>query len=123
MIKYLGSKRALVPELGRIADAVGARTAVDLFTGTTRVAQELKRRGVRVTGVDTASYSGVLGSCYLATDARTVDAPALSRALERLAALPGERGYFTETFCERARFLHPDNGKRVDAVRRVIEED
>ena len=41
MIKYLGSKRKLVPVLGAIADAVGATTAVDLFTGTTRVAQEL----------------------------------------------------------------------------------
>ena len=44
MIKYLGSKRTLVPVLSEIATSVGARTAVDLFTGTTRVAQELKRQ-------------------------------------------------------------------------------
>ncbi|WP_148570742.1 DNA adenine methylase [Nocardioides caldifontis] len=122
MIKYLGSKRALVPVLGSIATAVGARTAVDLFTGTTRVAQELKRRGLHVTGVDTASYSGVLGDCFLATDALQVDQAELLRALAHLASLPGERGYFTETFCENARFVHPRNGMRVDAVRRAIEE-
>ena len=58
MIKYLGSKRLLVPVLGEIADAVGAGTAVDLFTGTTRVAQEFKRRGIEVTATDSASYSG-----------------------------------------------------------------
>src|SRR5699024_6390895 len=46
LIKYLGSKRALVPVLGEIVATLEARTAVDLFTGTTRVAQEFKRRGV-----------------------------------------------------------------------------
>jgi adenine-specific DNA-methyltransferase len=123
VIKYLGSKRTLVPVLGEIASAVGAVTAVDLFTGTTRVAQEFKRRGMHVTAVDLASYSGVLGECYISTDADTVDVAALDRALTRLAALPGVRGYFTETFCERARFLHPKNGVRVDAIRAAIEEE
>jgi adenine-specific DNA-methyltransferase len=123
VIKYLGSKRTLVPALGAIATAVGAVTAVDLFTGTTRVAQEFKRRGLHVTAVDVASYSGVLARCYVSTDARDVDLTALDDAIARLAALPGVRGYFTETFCERARFLQPKNGMRVDAIRTAIEEE
>ncbi|MDX6324097.1 MAG: adenine-specific DNA-methyltransferase [Nocardioidaceae bacterium] len=122
MIKYLGSKRTLVPVLGRIAAAVEARTAVDLFTGTTRVAQELKRRGLHVTAVDTATYSALLGECFISTDAREVDTEALTAALTDLEALPGVSGYFTETFCETARFLQPKNGRRVDAIRTAIEE-
>jgi adenine-specific DNA-methyltransferase len=122
VIKYLGSKRTLVPVLGRIASAVGARTAVDLFTGTTRVAQELKRRGMHVTAVDTATYSAILAECFIATDAREVDSEALDGALAELDALPGTRGYFTETFCETARFLQPKNGRRVDAIRTALEE-
>jgi adenine-specific DNA-methyltransferase len=122
VIKYLGSKRTLVPVLGDLASALDAHTAVDLFTGTTRVAQELKRRGLHVTAVDTASYSGVLGECYVTTDADSVDLAALDAALGELAALPGVRGYFTETFCERSRFLQPKNGMRVDAIRTAIEE-
>ena len=55
MIKYLGSKRTLVPVLGAMAAASGAATAVDLFTGTTRVAQEFKRRGLLVTASDIAT--------------------------------------------------------------------
>ena len=55
VIKYLGSKRVLVPVLGDIASAAGATTAVDLFTGTTRVAQEFKRRGIAVTGAAIAT--------------------------------------------------------------------
>ena len=65
MIKYLGSKRRLVPVLGELFTASRSRTALDLFTGTTRVAQELKRRGGYVTAVDTARYSEVFARCYI----------------------------------------------------------
>jgi adenine-specific DNA-methyltransferase len=123
MIKYLGSKRRLVPVLGNILHACGARTAVDLFTGTTRVAQEFKRRGARVWANDTARYSEILARCYVATDARTVDRGTLEAALDRLNAMPGQDGYFTETFCRRARYLHPRNGARVDAIRDALERD
>ena len=62
VIKYLGSKRRLVPQLVAIARAIpGARTALDLFTGTTRVAQGLKAAGMEVTANDLASYSAVFG--------------------------------------------------------------
>lgn len=122
MIKYLGSKRLLAPVLGDIAEAVGARTALDLFTGTTRVAQEYKRRGVHVTATDVATYAHVLAQCFVAIDSTGVDKDELAEILDELAALPGRRGYFTETFCERSRYLHPDNGARVDAIRDRIEE-
>jgi adenine-specific DNA-methyltransferase len=123
MIKYLGSKRILVPVLGDIAVGVDARTAVDLFTGTTRVAQEFKRRGLHVTATDVATYSEVLSDCYIATDARAVDLQELDNELKRLMALPPESGYFTETFCERSRYFQPKNGARVDAIRSVLERD
>ena len=122
MIKYLGSKRTLVPLLGEIAERVGARTAVDLFTGTTRVAQELKRRGIHVTATDLATYSQALSDCYIATDATTVDLAALDDELARLSALPGRAGYVTRTFCEEARFFQPKNGARIDAIRDALEE-
>src|SRR2546423_15241233 len=97
VIKYLGSKRRLVPALGELCERAGARTALDLFTGTTRVAQEFKRRGARVWAVDSARYSEVLAHCYVATDACAVDEGALAGALARLAALPGRDGHVTET--------------------------
>ncbi|HVX68127.1 MAG TPA: DNA adenine methylase [Mycobacteriales bacterium] len=122
MIKYLGSKRNLVPVLGAMARAVDARTAVDLFAGTTRVAQELKRSGVAVTAVDVATYTEVLARCFVATDADRVDQEALRCALEDLALVRGERGYFTRTFCEDARFFQPKNGMRVDAIRTAIQQ-
>ena len=121
VIKYLGSKRVLVPVLGEIATAVGASTAVDLFTGTTRVAQELKRRGLEVTATDVASYSEVLSDCYVATDAEAVNGIELAEEIARLNELPGRPGYVTRTFCEASRYFQPHNGARIDAIRDAIE--
>lgn len=121
MIKYLGSKRALVGVLGAVAEATGARTAVDLFTGTTRVAQEFKRRGIEVTAVDLASYSAVLAECYIAADADAVDTAELDAVLTELNALPGRPGYVTRHFCEQARYFQPQNGARIDAIRDRLE--
>ena len=123
MIKYLGSKRVLVPVLGAIAAAAEAVTAVDLFTGTTRVAQEFKRRGIHVTATDVATYSEVLSDCYIATDAETVDHDGLRREIARLNALPRKPGYVTRTFCEQSRYFQPHNGARIDAIRAAIDRD
>ena len=122
MIKYLGSKRRLVGELGELFTTARAETALDLFTGTTRVAQEFCRRGGFVTCVDTAAYAEVLAQCYVVTEAGEVDADELADALARLSALPDRRGYVTDVFCERARYFHPDNGVRIDAIRDGIDE-
>ncbi|MGB7962052.1 MAG: DNA adenine methylase [Propionicimonas sp.] len=121
MIKYLGSKRRLVGEIGNLLTATGATTAVDLFTGTTRVAQEFCRRGAHVTAVDVASYSEVLAQCYVETDVATIDPAEVTEALRRLSALPERRGYVTEVFAEQARYFHPDNARRIDAIRDGIE--
>ncbi len=121
MIKYLGSKRRLVGELGNLLTATGATTAVDLFTGTTRVAQEFCRRGAHVTAVDLASYSEVLAQCYVETDVAAIDQADVTEALGRLSALPDRRGYVTEVFAEQARYFHPDNARRIDAIRDGID--
>jgi len=123
LIKYLGSKRRLVPVLTRLCETADARTALDLFTGTTRVAQAFKRTGARVTAVDSARYSDVFARAYISSDAREVDLAALTAVIDDLNARPGVPGYFTETFCERSRFFQPFNGARVDAIRDAIERE
>ena len=123
MIKYIGSKRRLVPVLGDLLSISEARTALDLFTGTTRVAQEFKRRGAHVTSVDTARYSEVFAQCHIATDAADIDTDDLHSALAYLSGLPGEAGYFTETFCVKSRYFQPFNGERVDAIRNALDRE
>jgi adenine-specific DNA-methyltransferase len=123
VIKYIGSKRRLVPVLAGLCEAAAARTALDLFTGTTRVAQAFKQTGAHVTALDTARYSEVFAQCYIATDGDRVDREELTDAIAMLNALPGDPGYFTETFCVRSRFFQPANGARIDAIRAAIERD
>ncbi len=112
-----------MPVLGDICAAAHATKALDLFTGTTRVAQEFKRRGAHVTAVDSARYSEVFAQCYVALDGDEADVAALNDALADLAARPGVDGYVTETFCVQSRFFQPDNGRRIDAIRDAIEAD
>jgi adenine-specific DNA-methyltransferase len=121
VIKYLGSKRRLVPVLARICAASGATTALDLFTGTTRVAQAFKAQGVHVTAVDTARYSHVFAQCYIEADAAATDVRALRAAITHLNAIPGKPGYVHDTFSQDARFFQPFNAARIDAVRDAID--
>ncbi len=119
MIKYIGSKRLLAPMIEDAVAALPVRSAVDLFAGTTRVGQALRRRGVEVISNDSATYSEAFGIAYVESEAE-VDRGRLPELLDHLASLPGRRGYVTRTFCEQARFFHPDNGRRIDAIRDEI---
>ncbi len=120
MIKYLGSKRVLLPRiLEQIEPLEGVRTVLDLFSGTSRVAHALKRRGYRVHANDHNAYAATLATCYVQADQRRWLTPA-TRLIAELDALPGTAGWFTETFCVRSRYLQPANGARVDAIRERI---
>ena len=120
MIKYLGSKRTLIPViLSAVRLAVNAESVIDLFSGTSRVGHALKREGYRVFSNDVNAYAATLARCYVQADAQDVLLDA-QRLVQEFNALPGASGYFTETFCVRSRFFQPKNGARVDAIREEI---
>ena len=123
MIKYLGSKRRLVSVLGDLCVRSGAKSALDMFTGTTRVAQEFKRQGLYVTAVDTARYSFVFANCHIGMDQDELDISELESILDYLLQKPGYSGYFTEVFCKKSRFFQPFNGEKIDAVRDAIRDE
>ncbi len=123
MIKYIGSKRRLVPVLARICEASGARSALDLFTGTTRVAQAFKAQGVHLTAVDSARYAYAFARTYIEADAATTDSGALTAAITHLNSLPGREGYVTEMFSRQARFFQAHNAMRIDAARDAIDSE
>ena len=123
MIKYLGSKRTLIPALTQLGKASGAKTALDLFTGTTRVAQAFKKLGMTVTASDVASYAECFGKTWIELDSGAVNHGELTAAIAELNQLKGEAGYFTEKFCVEARYFQPKNGEKVDAMRERIETD
>jgi adenine-specific DNA-methyltransferase len=120
VIKYLGSKRVLLPRLLELVAAIsGPCTVLDLFSGTSRVGHALKRAGYRVIANDHNAYAHALGTCYVQADAsRWLRETRM--LVDEFNALPGRAGYFTTTFCEEARFFMPRNGARVDAIREAI---
>jgi len=122
MIKYIGSKRVLVPRIVATIQALpDVHTVLDLFSGTTRVSHALKRSGFCVTANDHNTYAYILARCYVQADRTRVLADA-ERLIPELSAQPPSPGYFTETFCVRSRFFHPKNGARIDAIRERIAQ-
>jgi adenine-specific DNA-methyltransferase len=120
VIKYLGSKRTLLPSILAAVRAVpGARTVVDLFSGTARVGHALKAAGYRVLANDHLAYAHALARCYVQADRERVERDARS-LLAELGRLRGAPGWFTETYCERARYFQPHNGARIEAIREAI---
>lgn len=120
MIKYLGSKRTLLPLLVETIQLLAAPESVlDLFSGTSRVGHALKRAGLRVRANDHNAYAAALARCYVQADAGA-QAKAASKLIAEFNALPGRPGWFTETYCERSLFFQPRNGARIDAIRDAI---
>lgn len=120
MIKYIGSKRTLIPViLEAVRRAANAHSVIDLFSGTSRVGHALKAAGYRVFSNDHNAYAAALARCYVQADAEDVldDAKKLVREFN---GMKGEPGYFTETFCVKSRFFQPKNGARIDAIREAI---
>jgi len=122
-IKYIGSKRTLVPMIANIVGALpDVERVCDLFTGTTRVAQALKAQGNFVVANDVATYSYELALSAIEADRDELDLERLQSWIDELNALPGYRGYYTKTFCEDSRYFQPVNGERIDAIRDAIDE-
>lgn len=120
MIKYIGSKRVLVPQIvGAVSAFPESNRVLDLFSGTSRVSRALKASGRCVTANDHLAYASTLARCYVQADASRWLSDA-KRLLDELAEVRPDPGYFTRVFCEEARYFQPKNGARVDAIREEI---
>ena len=108
-----------MPRLVNVLTEGTPRTALDLFSGTSRVGHALKRAGVRVHANDHNAYAHALARCYVAADARRWRARA-EKLIAELDALRGRAGWFTETYAVRSRYLKPANAARAEAIRARI---
>ncbi len=126
MIKYIGSKRALLPWLTSVVEFIqryeAIRTILDPFSGSGRVAHAFKARGFHVTASDYARYSYILAKALVENDAEVYPPARLQPLLDYLNSLPGEPGWFTEKYAEKARFFQPANAARIEAIRKAIDE-
>lgn len=121
MIKYLGSKRTLIPLIMDVVSDVNPDVVGDAFSGTSRVGHALKRSRYKVLSNDLSTYAHVLAKCYVEADSEQLlsDAVRIIADLSRVEPCPG---WFTETYCEKARFFQPKNGAKIESIRNAISD-
>jgi adenine-specific DNA-methyltransferase len=121
VIKYIGSKRTLIPAILEVVRGFPrACSVLDLFSGTSRVGHALKAAGYRVLANDHNAYAATLARCYVQADAGDV-LDAGKALVGEFNALKGSPGWFTDTYCVKSRFFQPKNGERIDAIREAID--
>lgn len=123
MIKYLGSKKQLIPWIVKtIKDNFEhIDSAFDVFSGTSRVSLALKEQGIQVHANDHNTFAFHIANCYVATNKEELPKD-IEKIINHLNNLPAKSGFFTENYCLKARFFHPKNGEKVDAIRDEIDK-
>ncbi|MBX9928364.1 MAG: DNA adenine methylase [Gemmatimonadaceae bacterium] len=120
MLKYLGSKRRLVPRIVALIDAMPrVRSVIDLFSGSARVAHALKGAGYQLFTNDHNQYAHTVALGVVQADAE-VHAARVERELRALASAAPVDGWFTQRYARDARFFHPENAARIEGVREAI---
>jgi adenine-specific DNA-methyltransferase len=125
-VKYLGSKRDLLPYIGKIVSDIGdVRTAIDAFSGTTRVAQYLRQSGIATTTSDLSWAT----TCYAGTYVHNGNNAHLQTHVDIMNGLDGVDGWLTANYTgegsteEKAdgRCFQAKNTRRADAARDYID--
>ena len=129
-VKYIGSKAALVNEILSFVEANippgDPKTIIDVFTGTTRVAQAFRSKGWATTTSDLSWAAEAYAHAFVL---RTAESGArIPNLLSQLAALPpAESGWITSNYCDVVtaaggvvKMWKPVNGRKADAMREQI---
>lgn len=121
-IKYTGSKLKILPYILQMIQPLQVNTALDAFSGTTRVAQAFAQIGFDTTANDISEWSKVFATCFL--KATAPDSYYLPM-IEYLNSLKGEYGWFSEHYGgegpEGKRPFQLKNTMRLDAIREEID--
>ncbi|MBR6032234.1 MAG: DNA adenine methylase [Bacteroidaceae bacterium] len=122
-IKYTGSKLKILPYIIDMVGELGVKSALDAFSGTTRVAQAFSQIGYDTTSNDISVWSEVFGTCYLLS--KQPDSFYIPY-LEELNSLEGYKGWFSENYGGEGEDgkmpFQMKNTMRLDAIRDKIDE-
>lgn len=128
-VKYIGSKASLIPYIMKLIDdelpGAAGRSVIDVFTGTTRVAQALKKKGFQVITSDLSWASEAYANTWIANEGSNLH---LQGYIDTLNTLDGENGWITKNYCDVRgeansiiRVWQAKNGRRADAIRDTIQ--
>lgn len=122
-IKYVGSKLKILPHIIQIINGLKIRTALDAFSGTTRVAQAFSQLGFDTSANDIAEYSEIFGHCYLLS---TKPNEFYQKFIDELNSLKGTFGWFSQHYGGEneagKRPFQLKNTMKLDTIRDKIDE-
>lgn len=126
-VPYMGSKAKLVDYITDISIyKLNIKSAIDVFTGTTRVAQAFRQNGIRTVTADISQASKIYSSAFISQQSTLH----LSKHINEMNNLPGYDGWFTKNYSGRGdvsapratgRFAQPKNTRKIDAARDYVE--
>jgi adenine-specific DNA-methyltransferase len=92
-IRYLGSKSKIIPLIAEVIESLDLKdkTLIDVFTGTTRVAQAFKSLGYRVTTSDLSWASEAYSHAMICNSG---DMSHLQQYIDELNALDPSPGWW-----------------------------
>jgi adenine-specific DNA-methyltransferase len=128
-VKYIGSKAALIPYILKCIDENippgTIQRTIDVFTGTTRVAQAFKSRGWHVQTSDLSPASACYSGAWIGNESENKH---LGDLVKKLNTLSGHEGWLTKNYCDArgekggiVRVWQAKNGKRADSIRDQID--
>lgn len=125
-VKYLGSKLKLLPHIGSAIESLNIKSAVDVFTGTTRVAQYLRGNGI-VTDTSDLSWAATM---YANTFVHSKKNTHLQKYVDEMNKLSGIVGWLSSNYCGSVpqtdakgdgRCFQLKNAMKADAARDYVE--
>lgn len=132
-IKYTGSKDKIISKILDLIREKEIKSTLDGFSGTTRVAQALKKSGYDVDCNDISIYSETFGKCYIENN---FDQSFYSDKINYLNSIEGKNGWFTENYGGiitnnlkgngiqsdgKKRYWQKHNTMKLDAIRDEID--
>lgn len=94
-IKYMGSKKLIIPHIWDTIKDLQIKSALDLFSGTTRVSQFFAKNGFDVCSNDISVWSNTFATCYLLSNKPD---KYYKEILDELDNLSGIEGFITENY-------------------------
>jgi adenine-specific DNA-methyltransferase len=129
-VRYLGSKNKLIPLITEVIESLDLeeKTLIDVFTGTTRVAQAFKSLGYTVTTSDLSWASEAYSHAMVCNNG---DMSHLQPYIDKLNALAPSPGWITNNYCDanitfkstKPVYEENDDGKKKKVGTKEVEED
>jgi hypothetical protein len=96
-LRYMGSKKRLLPWIHQVLTNIDFETALDPFSGTGCVAYLMKSMGRRVVASDFLNFSSIIAKATVENNHRHLDGKAIRRLIDRTPGVHRFIGVFSIT--------------------------